>query len=125
MHKSIALIALLLASNHSYAEIMNCNLGENALFHIINLDTESKSAVMTDRFGKNTDGKISQIRTQGKEKSKYNVSLVYKINNVPTHIDLIIMPVLEETYKVGMAGYIEKDKKKILDIASNDDAMCF
>ena len=125
MYKTILMFALSLSINQSYAEMMNCNMGENALFPMINLDTETKSAMMTDRSGKNADGKITLIRNQGKEKTMFNVSLEYKINNITNYIDLIIIHATGETYKVGMAGYIEKNKKKILDIVANDDAMCF
>lgn len=125
MHKYFLQLTLLLVSNLSYAEMINCNMGENALFPMINMDIESKSAEMTDRYGKSTEGKITLIRNLEKEKHKFNVSLEYKINNIPTHIDLIIIPTTGDSYKVGMAGYAERDKKKILDIVANDEAMCF
>ncbi len=125
MERIFILIALLSLPWHSFAETVNCNMGGNALFSVINLDTVSRSAVMIDRSGRSADGKITLIRNQEREKSRYNVSLEYRINNVPTHIDLLIVPVAEDTYRVGMAGYVERNKKKILDIAANDEAICF
>jgi hypothetical protein len=113
MGRIFVLIALLSLPGHSYAE------------SVINLDTVSRSAVMIDRSGRSADGKITLIRNQEKERSRYNVSLEYRINNVPTHIELLIVPVAEETYRVGMAGYVDRNKKKVLDIASSDEAICF
>ncbi len=125
MEKIFVLIALLSLPGYSFAETVNCNMGGNALFSVINLDTGARSAVMIDRSGRSADGKITLIRSQEKEKSRYNVSLDYRINNVPTHLELLIVPVAEDTYRVGMAGYVERNKKKVLDIASSDEAICF
>jgi len=125
MHRKILLVALCLVSTNLFAEKMNCNMSGTALFPMIDLDSESRSAVITDRFGKNTDGKITLVRKAGNDKNKFNVTLDYKLNNILTHIDLIIIPTTGDSYKVGMAGYVDKDKKKILDLAANDDAMCF
>jgi hypothetical protein len=125
MERIFVLIASLSLAGHSFAETVNCNMGGDALFSVINLDTASRSAVMIDRAGRSADGKITLIRSQEKEKSKYNVALEYRINNVPIHIELLIVPVAEDTYRVGMAGYVDRNKKKVLDIAANDEAICF
>ncbi len=125
MERIFVLIALLSLSAHSFSETVNCNMGGNSLFSVINLDTASRSAVMIDRSGRSADGKITLIRSQEAERSKYNVSLDYRINNVPTHIELLIVPVAEDTYRVGMAGYVDRNKKKVLDITSSDEAICF
>ncbi len=125
MERIFVLIALLSLPGHLFAETVNCNMGGNALFSVISLDSEARSAVMTDRSGRSADGKITLIRNQEREKRKYNVSLEYRINNIPTHIELLIVPVAEDTYRIGMAGYVERNKKQILDIAANDEAICF
>jgi hypothetical protein len=125
MKKTILLMALFLAAPATSAEVMNCNMSGELLFNLINLDTESKLAAMTDSYGKTTEGKITLIRDAGNGKSKFNVSLEYTINDTPTHIDMIIVPVLEEEYKVGMAGYSGTGKMKLLEITSSEKAMCF
>ncbi len=125
MNKTLLLFALMLSASASSAEIMNCNVSGNTLFTLINLDAETKSASMTDTAGKITEGKITLIRDTGKGRNKFNVSLEYRFNNAPTHIDLIITPVLEEEYSVGMAGYIKRNGKQLLELAANDKAMCF
>lgn len=125
MNKTLLLFALMLSVPASSAEIMNCNVSGNTLFTLINLDAETKSASMTDTAGKVTEGKITLIRGTEKGRNKFNVSLEYRFNNAPTHIDLIITPVLEEEYSVGMAGYIKRNGKQLLELAANDKAMCF
>ncbi|MBI5891904.1 MAG: hypothetical protein HZB47_14745 [Nitrosomonadales bacterium] len=125
MNKTILLVALLQIAPAAGAEVMNCNVSGESLFNLINLDTESKQAVLTDSYGRNTQGKITLVRDAGNGKSKFNVSLEYAINDTPTHIDMIIVPVYEEEYKVGMAGYSGTGKKKLLDIVSGGKAMCF
>lgn len=125
MNKTLLLFALMLSVPASSAEIMNCNVSGNTLFTLINLDAGTKSASMTDTSGKVTEGKITLIRGTEKGRNKFNVSLEYRFNNAPTHIDLIITPVLEEEYSVGMAGYIKRNGKQLLELAANDKAMCF
>ena len=93
----------------------------------IELQCGRKRRLYKDRFEcrNKVDGRITLIREHGKGASEFNVSFEYKMNNTPTHIDLIIVPVNEDTYRVGVAGYIKKNGKNYLDIADNDEAMCF
>ena len=125
MCKNLLLIALLLSTTNTFAEISSCNVGGSAVFTKIDLNAETRKAAITDQFEHKVDGRITLIREHGKGASEFNVSFEYKMNNTPTHIDLIIVPVNEDTYKVGVAGYIKKNGKNYLDIADNDEAMCF
>jgi hypothetical protein len=125
MNKILLLCALLSTAPAATAEVMNCNVSGKTLFTLIDFDTATKTAVMTDNFGKETPGKITLIRDMGNGKKKLNIAAEYTINNTVIDIDLIIVPVLDEEYSVGMAGYSEKDGKRLLEIAGKDKAMCF
>ena len=125
MNRTLLLSVLLLITSAASAEVMNCNVSGKTLFTLIDFDTEAKTAVLTDTFGKETPAKITLIRNINGKK-KLNISVVeYEINNTLVDIDLIILPVQDEEYSVGMAGYSEKDGKRLLEIAGKDKAMCF
>jgi hypothetical protein len=125
MNRTFLPLALLLLASPAPAEVMNCNVSGTTLFTLIDFDTVAKTAVMTDNFGKETPGKITLIRDMSSGKKKLNISAEYEINNTQIDIDLIIVPVRDEEYSVGMAGYSEKDGKRLLEIAGKDKAMCF
>jgi hypothetical protein len=124
MNRKLLLSALLFTASAASADVMNCNVS-GGLFTLIDFDTAAKTAVMTDTFGKETPGKITLVRDTGGGKKKLNIYAEYEINNTPIDIDLIIVPVQDEEYSVGMAGYSEKDGKRLLEIAGKDKAMCF
>ncbi len=125
MYKNLLLVALLFSTTTSFAEITSCNVGGSAVFTRIELNARAKKAAITDQFERKVDGRITLIREREKGVNEFNISFEYKLNNVPTHVDLIIVPVFEDTYRVGVAGYIKKNGKNYLDIAGNDEAMCF
>lgn len=125
MYKKLLLITLLFSTTNSFAEISSCNVGGSAVFTRIELNAGAKKAAITDQFERKVDGRITLIREHGNGVKEFNVSFEYKMNNTPTHVDLIIVPVNEDTYRVGVAGYIKKNGKNYLEIAGNDEAMCF
>jgi hypothetical protein len=125
MNRKLLLSILLLTASAASADVMNCNVSGKTLFTLIDFDTTAKTAMLTDTFGKETPAKITLIREMGAGKKKLNISAEYEINNTPIDIDLIIVPVMDEEYSVGMAGYSEKDGKRLLEIAGKDKAMCF
>ncbi len=125
MNRILCLSAILLSAPAASADMMNCNVSGTTLFTLIDFDTVAKTAVLTDTFGKETPGKITLIRDMRNGKKKLNISAEYMINNTPIDIDLIVVPVQDEEYSVGMAGYSEKDGKRLLEIAGKDKAMCF
>ena len=125
MKTTLLLILLLMAVPPASADTMSCNVGGKALFTLIELDTASKQVVMTDTFGKETKGKITSVRAAGSGKNRFNVAFEYRLNDTPTFFDMIIVPVSEEGYSVGMAGYIRQGRNKVLEATSKDEAMCF
>jgi hypothetical protein len=125
MKKVPFLLVFLIFAPTAFADAVSCNVDGKALFNLIDLDTVSKVAVLTDSFGNETRGKITLIRDAGNGKSKFNISLEYELNNTPAYLDLILAPVSDQEYSVGMAAYVLKGRKKLLEIASKDKAICF
>ena len=125
MGKSSLLVVLMLLASSLHAETINCNLSGKSLFSLINLDTKAKTAELKDTSGRSSAAKINAVRPSGNGKDKINIAMEYEIDNAPIHLDIIIVPVGEEEYRVGIAGYGGNGKKKVLDLVSEDKAMCF
>ena len=125
MKKTLLLILLLVSAPAVVADGLSCNVDGKVLFNLIILDETSKVAMLTDGFGKDTQGKLTLVRDAGNGKKKFNISLEYKLDDTPIHFDLIIAPVAEDEYSIGIAGYSLNRKKQLLEIVSKDKAMCF
>ena len=125
MFKNCLLIALLLSTGNALAEISSCNVGGEAKFNVIELNTEANTVLITDRSEHKVDGKITLVREHSKGLNRFNVAFEYKLNGTPVHFEMIIVPVEGEAYRVGVAGYVKKGKNDVLEVTSNDEALCY
>ncbi len=128
MYKGFLLLALALGVADASAEKLSCNVGGEARFTIIELDSDAGTVSITDRYEQKIEAQITLTRDQPKGRHRYNVAFDYKFDNTPTHFEMIVVPVGGETYRVGVAGYSNygnKKSKPVLDVTSNDEALCY